>query len=271
PCAKASAASRRFFAPRVITFCTSSSESSRFSLPATSSLVIAASVSRSVEERSSSRPLIAALRSSCSFDLSVVMTRFSQVRKQGRSLISPRRRSRPPTEPAPPAQFPIRSPGEPAPVLRYEAPELAAPPGPTPGVTDLGRLTRWRHARAIRNPPGNHGGRCRRAAVRGGLRGPLVPPAAGDGPRPAPRDAPAARTAGLRHPPGQRPAQEAAVAALPGGPAPRLRDQHGRQPLRHRSRPRGPGLPRPPDGVPGRLRLRLQRLLRPQAAQPRPL
>src|SRR5690606_4979691 len=85
-------------------------------------------------------------------------------------------------------------------------------------------LTRWTHARAIRNPPGNHGGRGRRAAVRGGLRGPLLPTAAGDRPGTALRDEAAARAAGLRHPHGRGPAQEAALAALPGGPAPRLRD-----------------------------------------------
>lgn len=73
PSSKASADSRRFFASRAITFCTSSSESSRAEVPETSSLVIAVRVSRSVEERSSSRDRMAAVRSSCRRFLSVVM------------------------------------------------------------------------------------------------------------------------------------------------------------------------------------------------------
>src|SRR5690606_36613693 len=76
----------------------------------------------------------------------------------------------------------------------------------SPGTRDVRRdlpgLTRCTHARAIRITPGNHGRRRRRAAVRGGLRGPLLPPPTGDRPRTALRDAPPARTAGLRHPHG---------------------------------------------------------------------
>ncbi|KUJ64058.1 hypothetical protein ACZ90_62425 [Streptomyces albus subsp. albus] len=56
-----------------ITFCTSSSESSRADVPLTSSFVIAVRVSRRVDEVSSSRAFMAVWRSSLSLDLSVVM------------------------------------------------------------------------------------------------------------------------------------------------------------------------------------------------------
>src|SRR5689334_5971530 len=60
---KASAASRRFFASVLSTPTTSSSLSSRCSLPATSALVIADSTMRRVEERRLSRALMALVRS----------------------------------------------------------------------------------------------------------------------------------------------------------------------------------------------------------------
>src|SRR3989337_561553 len=63
PSAKATAASRRLLASVDSTPMMSSSESSRCTLPATSALVMAVSTIRSVEARTSSRDLIAAVRS----------------------------------------------------------------------------------------------------------------------------------------------------------------------------------------------------------------
>ena len=64
--ANASAASRRFFASRFSTLTTSSSVSCRACLPATSSLVIAVNAIRSVAVLSSSRALMAVVRSAWS-------------------------------------------------------------------------------------------------------------------------------------------------------------------------------------------------------------
>ena len=73
----ASADSRRFLASRPSTVSTSSSDSARASLPATSSFVIAVNAIRIVADVTSSRALMAVVRSDCNWSLRALMEAFS--------------------------------------------------------------------------------------------------------------------------------------------------------------------------------------------------
>ena len=186
---------------------TSSSVSSRASLPATSALVIAVSTIRIVEDRTSSRALMAAVRSVRRRSLRVLM----------RAIVSV-----------------------------------------WPGATHT----------HCRRPGGRRGGRRHGADGVRRLGGPAVHPASRRGPAAARRGTPAQGAAPERHPHDARAAAQAGVAERAGAAPPRPGRQHRRQPVAPRLRPGRDVLPGRAARRARRLRLRLQRLLRAEPAQP---
>ena len=154
-------------------------------------------------------------------------------------------------------------------VCQAGAPAPVRFPAPPAAVCDDGG-----HARALRSTPEESRQsrrRRRRCGLRRRLRGPVLPPAPGHGARASAGDAPDARPPGLRHPHGRRAAQEARWLQSLAGLRPDFVVNTGD----NLSDPEG--VPEVLDALgplmefPGRVRLRVERLLRPQAAQPRAL